>query len=413
MNEYETRVKRIQDAVELKESDAVPFVPSVSGAPFFLSKGESYDATYKDTYYDYPKASKALIEFYSECMPDAYTFTGMTSGKSNEIAQSKMIDWPGRPGTGVSDYSTHQVLEYEFMEQDEYAELIDDFTGFMLRKYIPRAFPGLSGLETINFVPSVVLSTKPLSGLYSQGALDAYSKLAEIAKNDAEAAVASVQVIQEVAKLGIPGFFHGGAEAPFDIISDYYRGTLGMFEDMIECPDMIAKACDMFADIQIASFERFRGEEMPKRVFFPLHKGMDGFMNPQQYEELYWKPLRKVMMALIDLGVTPVVFAEGAYNTRLEYLADVPKGKVIYEFEHIDMERAKKVLGDVACIAGNFPVYLLEYGTEQQVIDEVKRLIDICAPGGGYIFNTDKYIENVKRENMEAMVETVRSYGKR
>lgn len=408
MNDYELRIKRVQDAVELKESDTLPIVPSVSGMPFYLSK----DATYKDTYYNYPKATEAIVDFYASFKPDAYTFTGMTSGMSNEIAGSTMIDWPGRPGTKISDYSTHQVIEHEYMEQEEYSELIEDFTGFMLRKYIPRAFPELAGLGSIGFVPSVVLSTKPLSGLYSPGALEAYKKLGEIAAHDAQANAATAKTIEEVAKLGIPAFFNGGAEAPFDIISDYYRGTVGMFSDLIECPDMIAKACDMFADIQIASFERFRNADMPfKRVFFPLHKGMDGFMSPTQYEELYWKPLKKVILALVDLGVTPVLFAEGAYNSRLECLADVPKGKVIYEFETIDIARAKKVLGDVACIAGNMPVYLLEYGTRERVIDESKRLIDICAPGGGYIFNTDKYIENVKRENVEAMFDTVRTYG--
>ena len=149
-----------------------------------------------------------------------------------------------------------------------------------------------------------------------------------------------------------------------------------------------------------------------KRVFFPLHKGMDRFMGPEQYLELYWKPLRKVIMALIDLEVTPVLFAEGPYNTRLEYLADVPPGKVIYQFETVDIAKAKSILDGIACISGNFPVYLLEYGEKERVIEEVKRLLDICAPGGGYIFNTDKYIENVKRDNVEAMFETVRNYGK-
>ena len=407
MNTYDAKLKRVEDAIQLKEPDKIPIVPSVSGLPFYLSD----DATYKDTYYNYDKASEAMLKFYSDFMPDAYTFTGMTSGRSNEIAGSTMIDWPGRPGSKVSNYSTHQVLEHEYMEAEEYPELISDFTGFMLRKYIPRAFPGLAGLSSINFVPSIVLSTKPLAGLYSDGALETYDKLREIAVHDAMANNATMKLISDLAEIGVPAMFSGAGEAPFDIISDYYRGTIGTFHDLINCPDMIEKACDMFADIQIASFERFRGANMPvKRVFFPLHKGMDGFMSPQQYQTLYWEPMKKVINALVDLDVTPVLFAEGPYNSRLEYLADVPKGKVVYLFETIDIVKAKQILGGVACISGNFPVNLLEYGTKERVIDETKRLIDICAPGGGYIFNTDKYIENVKRENLEAMFDTVRNY---
>ena len=113
------------------------------------------------------------------------------------------------------------------------------------------------------------------------------------------------------------------------------------------------------------------------------------------------------------MGVTPFIYTEGKYNSRLEQLADVPAGKVIYHFESVDMAQAKKVLGNTACISGNLPIYLLEHGTKQQVIDACKSLIDTCAPGGGYIFDTNGSIDNAKRENIEAMYDTVLTYGKK
>jgi hypothetical protein len=67
----------------------------------------------------------------------------------------------------------------------------------------------------------------------------------------------------------------------------------------------------------------------------------------------------------------PYIYTEGGYDTRLECLKEVPKGKVLYHFEKVDMIKAKKILGDTACISGGFPVYLLDHGTKQQVIDEV------------------------------------------
>ena len=136
-------------------------------------------------------------------------------------------------------------------------------------------------------------------------------------------------------------------------------------------------------------------------------------MSAEQYEKIYWKPLKKCMLALIDMGVTPYIYTEGKYNTRLEQLADIPKGKVIYHFETADMARAKKILGGTAAISGNLPMYILEHGTKQQVIDETKKLIDICAPGGGYIFDTNGCIDNAKRENLEAMFETIYTYGQK
>ena len=55
---------------------------------------------------------------------------------------------------------------------------------------------------------------------------------------------------------------------------------------------------------------------------------------------------------------------------------------------------------------------LLSYASKERVADEVKRLLDICAPGGGFIFETTSALSHVKRENVEAMFETVKLYGK-
>ncbi len=406
---FNERVQRMEDAVALKEPDRVPIAPMIGALPYFLD-----GTTYKDSMYNFDVAKKSLVKFYTDFQPDATTHLAFTSGRANEIAKSKMIDWPGRPGTKVPDFSTYQVMEYEYMTQEEYPELLSDFTGFMIRKYIPRAFPALKGLANINFVPSIILNTTPLASLYSSEAFEAYELLAKIGKEDALAAEASNAATNQLAALGFPPFMTGAGEVPFDIVGDYFRGTLATLTDQIECPDELEAVCYMLADLQIASWDYFKHAPLPvKRVFFPMHKGMDGFMSPEQYEKLYWKPLKKIILALADMGVTPVLYTEGKYYTRLQQLADVPKGKIIVHIEEADMVEAKRILGPVACLSGNMPIYMLEHGTKQQVIDECKRLIDICAPGGGYIFDTNGSIDNAKRENIEAMFDTVMTYGKR
>ena len=91
------------------------------------------------------------------------------------------------------------------------------------------------------------------------------------------------------------------------------------------------------------------------------------------------------MMALIEWGVTPYIYTEGPYSSRLEQLTDVPKGKVLYHFEKVDMKEAKRILGGTACIMGNLPVALLEFGKKEEVIAETRKLLEDCMPGGGYI----------------------------
>lgn len=410
MNEekYQERLKLIEDAVAFRPTSRVPVCPFISSVAQRLN-----GSSYRDLYYDHDRAGEALLKFYDKYQPDAYMFSGFISGKSNEIAESNMIDWPGRPGTSVSDYSSHQVIEHEYMLADEYPELLSDFTGFMLRKYIPRAFPGLAGLSGVHFRFATILNTGLFGRAYAEPALAAYEKLAEIGRLDREAQAKSAYYQSKLAEMGFPPFMTGAAEAPYDILGDYFRGTMGMFEDLIEREEDVERACWMFADHQIENLAYLKAPMPVKRVFFPLHKGMDGFINPDQYERLYLRPLMKVVDYLISVGATPILYTEGKYDTRLEILRDyLPKGKCIVHIESSDIVRAKQTVGTKACLTGNLPIYLLEFGKKQEVIDYCKFLIDTCAPGGGYIFDTDGSIENAKEENLEAMFDTVFTYGK-
>lgn len=406
---FQERLDRMNNAIKLQPTDRVPM------APFFQSYMQRLGgSSYKDIYYDYEKASQATLDFFKKYPNvDAAMTPLFTSGKANELAGTRVIDWPGRPGTKVSDYSSHQVIELEPMTQEEYPEMLNDFTGFMLRKYIPRVYPELAALAKISITPTVVLSTTMLSPLYDPEVTKAMELLAKIGEQDALQAAASDKINADLAAMGYPGMMSGISEAPYDILGDYFRGTMGIFDDLTD-PDMeeyMVQACDMFADQQIQALQYFRYVDMPvKRVFFPLHKAMDGFMNEKQFEKLYWKPLKKIMMALIDMGVTPFIYSEGPYDSRIDMLTDVPKGKVLYHFEKVDMKKAKEKLSGIACISGNLSVSLMEFGKKEEVEDEVKRLLEDCAPGGGYIFDFNASLENCKPENLDAMFETFEKY---
>ena len=409
MNEeiYNERIQLVNDAIALKEPKRVPV------CPFIASVAQRfYGSSYRDLYYDYDKAGEAALKFYEHYQPDAAYFSGFTSGRSNEIAESGMIDWPGRPGTKISIYSSHQVMEFEYMHADEYKELLTDYTGFMLRKYIPRAFPGLKGLGNINFRYATILNTAMFGPSAAEETIEAYNKLAEIGRLDRETAAKTAEYQGKLRDLGFPFMFTGAGEAPYDILGDYFRGTMGVFDDLMEREDEVEEAVWLFADHQIERLAYLKNPMPIKRVFFPLHKGMDGFMSHEQYDRLYLKPYLKVINALIDMGATPYLYTEGKYNTRLEALRALPKGKCLVHLESTDIKRAKEVLGDVACICGNLPINMLEYGKKEDVIDYCKFLIDTCAPGGGYIFDTDGSIENAKPENLDAMFDTMFTYGR-
>jgi uroporphyrinogen-III decarboxylase len=77
----------------------------------------------------------------------------------------------------------------------------------------------------------------------------------------------------------------------------------------------------------------------------------------------------------------------------------------------MDMAKAKRALGDVACIAGNVPASLLVTSTPVAVKEACRKLIETCAPGGGYILTGAAGISKGNPENLRAMIEAAKEYG--
>ena len=410
-------MKRVQDAIDLKEPDSLPLILRVSGAPYHLY--EDIGASHASAMYDYDKAAQAFIKYHEEFQPDVRSVpTVSQSGKGNEFAGSTMLDWPGRPGTPVDDLSTYQVIEHEFMDQDEYDELISDYTGFVFRKFIPRAYTELKAFECFNVYPAFMMGVGTFAQMINADVKAMLQKFTNMIDAQMKHIEAEAVLDKKLDDMGFPPFMTGMGSVPYDIISDHFRGTMGIFEDLLAVPDKIAQANEVFADLQMKHWEYFKNKPMPvKRVFFPLHKGMDGFMNPTQYHELYWEPYHKMLKYLIDMGVTPEIYTEGPYNSRVDYirerLTEFPPGSCIIHFEQGDFAELKKKFSGLACLIGGIPIPLLEFGTKQQVIDRVKYLIDNCAAGGGYLISGNATFEKVKRENFEAMFDTIRTYGKK
>jgi uroporphyrinogen-III decarboxylase len=199
--------------------------------------------------------------------------------------------------------------------------------------------------------------------------------------------------------------------APYDLIGDMLRGTKGIMMDMYKRPDKLKEAMERLVPIAVNESIGMANTSGSPVIVIPLHKGTGGFMSNKQFETFYWPTFKKVMMGLIEEGLVPLPFAEGDFSARLEIIRDMPKGAVVWHFETMDMAYAKKVLGDNACIAGNLPASILCTGTPQQVKESCRKLIETCAPGGGYILTGAASMDNGNPDNLRAMTEAAKEYG--
>ena len=91
-----------------------------------------------------------------------------------------------------------------------------------------------------------------------------------------------------------------------------------------------------------------------------LHKGADSFMSEADFKTFYWPTLKKVMNGIIEQGIVPAMFAEGAYNKRLHIINDpeIPTGSALWMYDQTDMASAKQALRGHSCISGNVPTAL-------------------------------------------------------
>jgi uroporphyrinogen-III decarboxylase len=406
---YEEREKRVRDAIALKETDRVPVSLRMA---YFPAKyiGIPTSTAYYDNIGWREAVSKTVVDFE----PDMYQMSaGMSSGAVMETLGPTQTRWPGGP---LPPNVSHQAIDVEVMKQDEYDLFLSDPTGFALRYMLPRSYNALAPLSSLPSLADRVTNFAALTPTFTrQDYRDMARALLKAGEEQEKWQEVNGNIEDELADLGFPpnGHMGGVGGAPFDMISDFYRGMRGAMTDMYRCPDKLIAACDKMLDDRIKAAKPAdpskRGN--PKRLFIALHRGAETFMSRKQFEKFYWPGLKKAMLTSIELGFIPMPFCEGKYGDRLEYFLELPKGKAVVHFDQTDMHRAKEVLKDHLCIMGNVPSALLQLGTPGQVEDYCKDLIKTCGKGGGFILTNGSSTDEAKPHLVKAMVDSVKKFG--
>jgi hypothetical protein len=327
-----------------------------------------------------------------------------------ELLDIKWFKWAGH---GLGDHVMYQYMDSELMTADEYDEFVYDPSHFMMSKWMPRSFPPLAGLK--GWPPA---RQNMWFGWTGGLAFLAAPEVQEALKNAIAAGeelgrwFASVgQYAGEMKAAGYPQLYAALDWAPFDIIGDTLRGTREILMDMRRRPDKLHEALEVATKIFIEYGSAAAGADVPY-CWIWMHKATRNFMSDEQFRTFYWPYLRKGMLALIDKGIIPVVYCEANVESRLEHFADVPKGKVIYHVSNTDMEKAKSVLGGTAAIMGNVPNIMMLSGTPDDVRAYCKKLIDTVGKDGGFIMDTEVMLDEAKPENLKAMIDFTKEYGR-
>ena len=368
--------------------------------------------TCEDAFFNTPKWMKACKKTILDFDPDLYGVEMGYPGRVYEALGCRHLLMPGR---GASPLHSHQYVEDEYMKANEFDELRNDPSDFMVRKFIPRNYDKLKALELL---PGLSTAVYGFPDIMSFGVF-AKPEVKEALRALEKAGDGVVEWFKEIGNfgnemeaLGYPSSAGGVTLAPYDLLPDMLRGMRGSMLDMYRQKDKVLEVCEnTLLPMCIQKGVQGAEKRVNKKVFIPLHRGAEGFMSIKQFETFYWPTFKKLLLALIDAGLTPAPFLEGDYTSRLKYFLELPKGKIVCHFDSTDIFKAKEILGGHVCIQGNMPASLLQSSTPDTIKEYTKKLIDVVGKDGGYIMSCRSSMDEADPALVKVWIDYTKEYG--
>ena len=405
---FAERAKRMQDALELKQPDRIPIQ---LGFGYMLA--EMGGITRQEQHESGEKEQELLEQAALYFEPDSVM--GLFNNPGAPLAVGdRMTRFPGH---GLPPNGSFQFVEGEYMKPEDYDAFIDDPADWGIRKYWPRVFTELEGLSLL---PPLAISAFGTYSLFQLGILKAppvvkaLRALANAVEAQAAADARNQSSGQRLAALGfVPPLFVGSIlEAPFDFMSDTLRGMRGIMLDIHRRPEKLLAAMEKCLSFQLEYAISFRRATGLKMCFIPLHRGSDGFMSLSQFEKFYWPTLKTMQEVLVENDITPFVFYEGVWDQRLNYLTELPKGRVSGLFQFSDILKVKEVVGETMCIVGGMRNSLLQAGTPEEVRDWTRKVCEVVGRDGGFVMTTGiGEMEGCRPDLVKVWVDTTKEYG--
>ena len=402
---YNERQARVLAAAACQQPDRIPVFGPFQKYPYQFA-----GVTFKQAMNDYALAREACHKFLDYFQPDAdFGPIFPYPSQAMETIGWRPLRWPGH---GLEDDDVmYQYVDGEYMTADEYDEFVYDPSGFMFGKWAPRQFTALQGFAQIppwrRFMWTGWMNIGAIAGPELQ---ETFRLLTKFAGEINEWWGHQAQYWGEMRAKGYPLAFAAWDWPPFDIIGDTLRGTRNILADMRRRPSKLHDALEVATKIFIEYGSGAAGAPLPFTWTW-VHKSTREFMSDAQFKEFYWPYLRKGLLALIDKGVIPVIYWEADWESRLEHVADIPAGKIIYHLSNTNFERAWDVLGGHVCLMGNVPNVMLLGGTPDDVKAYCKRIIDYTKGKPGLIMDAAVMLDEARPENLKAMFDFTRGYG--
>ena len=380
IKETMTSRERVEAAIKLEPYDRVPVAPLVD--VMFPSRHKGMTVAYGISHIR--EGFQAIVDVFDEVGGwDAMILPGyslpLTSRVASGIWAALAMSYknPGQD-PAVSMDSQPQYEERERLIIEDYDEIINLGWGGFAEKNRERFTP---------FAPDQIIA-------WTKRQAEQYTREGET-----------------WAERGIPSLCGAIVESPLMFLSTV-RSLTCFTMDLHRIPDKVQAAMDAMVDEFAAeAIEAARLTGIPG-VMLVLERG-GGFYYPLKIFERFEFPyMKKMTEAFAAEGLLTVLHFDQDWTLNLPYFTDLPRKMCIAELDSTtDIFKAKEILKDHMCIAGDVPASLSSIGTPEEMERYCRKLIDIVGKDTGFILSSGCTVPaDAKFENFKMMIDTAKNY---
>jgi uroporphyrinogen decarboxylase len=223
-----------------------------------------------------------------------------------------------------------------------------------------------------------------------------------------------VEKVANMAKeynMAVLGSIHSGFTFAFEV-----RGGIDkLIIDMYRRPRFYNKLRDAIDEVCL-EYEKMLLDAGIDALFMPddYAESHGPFMSLEFFRKFEIPRMKRFITLAKNRGVPVIKHTDGNVYPILDDMIDAGiDGLHPIEPGAMDLADVKEKYGERLCLLGNVDCrYVLPFGSERDVRNDVRRCIDAAAKGGGYIMASSNSLHaNCKVENIYTMLDETRKYG--
>jgi hypothetical protein len=370
--EYMTAEERMNAAINLEEPDRVPIAPIVGldlpVAYYGLSTAEMHREPIKGL--------DAMLKFFDE-FGGWDGFSTIPLYKSGYLLAGFKFKAPGQE---LPENYFGQFDEGEWMKVDDYKTVADiGWSKFVSNEYIYRIS---------DWTPKDV-----------DKARKQFFKLASKAGYE--------WIVKR--KVGLKA----GASRlhPFFTLS-LNRSMLKFTQDLYYRPELVDAALDTMTDEFIKRITKQCKLSGANVVFIPEERAEGAIYPLKIFERFWWPYTKRIVEGLYDEGIISWLHLDQCWDLNIPYFKELPRASCIIDLDGLtDIFRAKEILKDHLCLMSDVSGSFFSIGSQKQVEDYVKKLIDKLGVDGGHILSSGCEVPpDCRPENFKVFLKTGKTY---